>query len=72
LEPPLLLVLDYTASMAFVQREKFESIVGNLLRQKHATREQQKIGSPRTSGTIIPPTPQLKPDTGVEPSAPSA
>jgi hypothetical protein len=43
-----------------VDRGQFESIVGSLLRQKPATREQQKTGSRKTSGSIILATPQSK------------
>lgn len=37
-----------------VDRNQFESIVGNLLKQKPATRDQQKIGSRKHSNAIIP------------------
>ncbi len=38
-----------------VDRRQFESIVDNLLKQKPATRDQEKTGSRKHSGTIIPP-----------------
>jgi hypothetical protein len=57
--------------MATVEREKFESIVSNLLKQKPATRDQQKTGSRKTSGKIIPSTPQSGHDTEVERSVKS-
>jgi hypothetical protein len=40
-----------------VDRAHFESIVANLLKQKPATRKQQRTGKKKT-GKIIPPTPQ--------------
>jgi hypothetical protein len=38
-----------------VDRRQFESIVGNLLKQKPATRDQEKTGTRKHSGKIIQP-----------------
>lgn len=46
-----------------VDRRQFESIVGNLLRQKPATRDQEKTGTRKTSGKIIPPRTAPGPDS---------
>ena len=59
-----------------VNRSEFELIVVNLLKQKPTTRKQQRIGSRKTSATIIPKpapgsAPQLASDKSEEPSEPS-
>lgn len=54
-----------------VDRNQFESIVGSLLRQKPATRKEQRTGQKKHVGQIIPKpqsAPQSKPDKEEEKS----
>jgi hypothetical protein len=41
-----------------VERRQFEPIVGNLLQQKPATRDQQKTVTRKHSGKIVPRKPE--------------
>lgn len=46
-----------------VDRSQFEAIIENLLGQKPVSRENQKTGTRKSSGTIIAPKPSRGPQS---------